>query len=64
MRKKNEYAVYKGDSFICLGTMEQCAAYLGVKESSIKFYTSSAYKRRGAKRKDPNRLIVFKIEDD
>ncbi|PKR82581.1 hypothetical protein CWO92_23650 [Heyndrickxia camelliae] len=64
MRKKSEYAVYKGDSFICLGTMEECATYLGVKVSSIKFYSSRAYKRRGTKNKDPNHLIVFKIDDD
>ncbi|MEK5390190.1 hypothetical protein NSQ59_07370 [Margalitia sp. FSL K6-0131] len=64
MPKKGVYAVYKGDTFICLGTMKECADYLGVREDTVKFYRSNAYKRRGSKHKEPNHLIVIRIEDD
>ncbi|QNG60370.1 hypothetical protein H4O14_02250 [Bacillus sp. PAMC26568] len=60
-----EYAVYKGDTFICIGTVEECANYLDVSPQTIRFYLSPAYKKRIAKRGETsNSLTVIKIEDD
>lgn len=59
-----DYAVYKGDEFICLGTAKECAAYLGVKPESIQYLTTPTYKKRLEKRWTRDPLIAFKIEDE
>ena len=45
-KKKNEYAIYKGDSFLFLGTVEEIANHFGVKKSTVYFWNSPAYKKR------------------
>ncbi len=52
-----EYALYKGDDFIMIGTLREIAEYLGIKKTSASFYNSPAYKRR-IKGK-PNRVMVI-----
>ena len=37
---KKTFALYRGDQFIDLGTIEYLANLLGVKERTIKFYGS------------------------
>ena len=59
MKKKNCYALYDGDKFIDLGTIEHLAKVLNVKVTTIKFYTSPVWRRRHKK----EGLIVFRIED-
>lgn len=54
------YALYKGDSFIDLGTKEHLANLLNVKIETIEYYMSPAHRRRS---KD-NAYIVIKIEED
>ena len=61
MRKLSEYALYKGDTFIFAGTRKECADYLGVKESTIRFYMTPGYKRR---KYADNRVQVYKLEDE
>jgi hypothetical protein len=64
-QEKNEYAVYKGDEFICLGTVKECATYLGVKRSTIKYLLSPAYLKRIEKRKESKEtLIAIKVDDE
>lgn len=41
-----EYAIYKGDKFIDIGTAEYLAMKLGVKPATIRFYTTDVYKKR------------------
>ena len=57
----NYYAIYKGDKFLYLGTIKQCAEYLGVKENTIKFYTMPTYKKRSQEEYN-NRLLVIKVD--
>ncbi len=60
-----EYVVYKGESLICIGTMMECAQHMGVLPETIYFYTTHAYQRRLAKRKNPgNCLTVTELEED
>lgn len=61
MRKsKTIYALYKGDTFLDLGTVPELARYLKVKKETIRFYNSKRYKQR---RKDSNNCyIVIKVE--
>ena len=57
-----EYAVYKGDTFLTSGTLEECAAFMGVKPKTVKFYTMPIYQKRLNKRKNSrNPLIVIEI---
>lgn len=46
-----EYALYKGENLLAIGTERQLARELGVKIETIKFYRSPAYAKRLAKRK-------------
>lgn len=61
MKKEKEYAIYKGDEFLYLGTLKECAAYLEVSERTIKFYMSKAYQKR-SKTKENKRLLVVEIK--
>lgn len=45
----NIYALYKGDEFVTDGTAKEIANKMNVSISTIKFYASPTYKRRGAK---------------
>ena len=58
-----EYALYKGDKFIDLGTKKKLAKLLGVKISTITFYATPSYRKRGLGEYG-NRYIVIKIEVD
>jgi hypothetical protein len=60
-----EYAVYKGDSFICLGTLEECADYTGMKPYTIWYYTTPSYQKKLNKRKNTSKsMIVIKLDDE
>lgn len=53
------YAIYKGDDFLFMGTKKECSDYLNVKESTISYYTTSTYKKRN---KNGNNLVVIKVD--
>ena len=63
-QEKSEYAVYKGDEFICLGTARECAENLGMKIPSFRILATPSYKKRFAKKFKPNALEVIVLEDD
>ena len=44
--KKNEYALYKGDELLDMGTLEYLSKKFNVRKKSLLFYQSPAYKRR------------------
>lgn len=43
---QREFAIYHGDEFLCYGTLEHCAQYLGVKVSTVEFMRSKQYQDR------------------
>lgn len=59
-----EYAVYKGDELLAMGTAEECAAELGVSKEYIDWLTMPTAKRRLAKRKNPEKCTVGIRLDD
>ena len=61
--KNNYYAVYKGDKFLFLGTIKECANYLNVTEKTIIFYSTPTYRNR-SKLEYNDRLIVIKVLDE
>ena len=56
---KKEYALYHGENFIMIGTIEEIAKYLGIKKKSVMFYQSPTHKKR-----DPNGYAVVAIPED
>ncbi|KAA0944178.1 hypothetical protein FQ087_18820 [Sporosarcina sp. ANT_H38] len=65
MRKLAEYAVYKGDKFLCVGTAKECADHLKVTVKTIRFRTTPTYKKRIAARKNSrNAISITRLEDD
>lgn len=59
-RKKQEYALYKGDEFIDLGTIEEIAKRLKVAPRTVRYFSTSAYKRKG--KDDTNRKVLIRID--
>ncbi|MGD7007589.1 hypothetical protein [Metabacillus sp. 84] len=64
MNMANEYAVYKGDQFVCLGTVRECAAYMGVTEKTVRFWSLPVYRRRMEQSAGDNYIISFRIKED
>ncbi|EOO22071.1 hypothetical protein ICM_06302 [Bacillus cereus BAG1X2-3] len=59
------YAIYKGESLICIGTVKECAQHLRVLPKTVHYYKSPAYKKRVAIRKNArNYLTVIALEED
>ena len=46
-------ALYEGDELVMVGTARELAEARGVKEATIRFYASPAYRRRVAHAKAP-----------
>ena len=61
MKKPICYALYKGDTFIDLGTKEYLANLINVDPKTIVFYMSPTYRKRNKK---GNNYIVIRIEED
>lgn len=57
-----EYALYKGEQMVAVGTINEIAAERGVKPATIRFYMSGVYQRR-SKGEVNNRLQLIKLED-
>lgn len=59
--KKVDYALYKGDDFLTVGSVQELSEYLNVKPETVRFFSYPSYLKRFSD--DNNRLIVIKIED-
>ena len=60
-----EYAIYKGDTFLFIGTAEECANKMNVKPDFIKWLTTPTGKRRFENRKNKNKALrAVKLESD
>ena len=45
-KKKWEYAMYKGDELLAMGTTEEICKQMNIKEQTFRVYRSNAYKER------------------
>ncbi|CEG02212.1 hypothetical protein BN1002_04542 [Bacillus sp. B-jedd] len=62
MRK--EYAVYKGDDLLVMGTARECAAELNVRPETIRWHSTPTGRKRSASRKKQDKcLVVLKLDD-
>lgn len=53
-----QYAVYRGDDLVCIGTASKCAQASGVKRETIAWQSTPAAKRRLAARRHPERCLT------
>lgn len=60
MSRMKEYALYKGDKFIDIGTKEYLAKLLNVRKETIEFYASPTQ----LKRNRDNCYVVVRIDDE
>lgn len=58
-----EYALYKGEECLAIGTIKEIAEHMKVKPETIKFYMRPTYKKRGLGLKSNNRRILIKLEE-
>ena len=59
MKKIKEYALYKGEDCLAIGTIKEIAEKMKVKYETIYFYTMPVYKKRCKKSK--KRLVMVKL---
>lgn len=61
---KKEYALYKGDECLSIGTIKEIAEQMKVKNRTIRFYLTPTYKNRGLGIKSNNRRILVELESE
>ncbi|WP_294167011.1 hypothetical protein [uncultured Clostridium sp.] len=65
MESKKEYALYKGENLLSIGTIEEIAEEVGSKVENVKYYATNAYKRKIAKRKNGiNHRVLVELESE
>lgn len=62
MSREKDYALYKGDELIAIGTKKEIAEATGLKISSVAFYGTPSYRKN--LKDDEDGLILIRIEDD
>lgn len=62
MRRK-EYALYKGEELLAMGTVMEIAEQIGVKPSTVHYYRSKEYARRTSDARG-RRLVCLEDDDD
>lgn len=58
---EKEYALYKGDKLIMIGTVKEIAERRGIKPESVHYLGMPAYLKR--RQKSKNALVLVKLED-
>lgn len=64
MKDMHEYALYKGENILSIGTIDEIAKDMRVQRETIKYYTTGAYQRKLTKRKNPKNFKVLIPLDD
>lgn len=60
---RGEFALYKGDEMIMIGTIPEIAAFKGVHVDSIQYYLTDAYARKIEKRGTPRPTAIVPLDD-
>ncbi len=58
-----EYALYKGDKLLIIGTIDEIAKNQNVQKKTIYFYHSKTYLKRRKKSHIGNYKILISLED-
>lgn len=62
LRKKKVYALYKGETNLCDGTIKEIAEKMNLSLETIRFYKSNTHKKR--RNESDNFLELIVIEDE
>lgn len=57
-----EYALYKGDELLAIGTVVEIAEKLGIKTNTVYHYGTPSYKKKSSKSKNGYRVLI-KLEE-
>lgn len=60
MKKKIEYAIYKGDELLFIGTIDEVSKYFNVKRKTIQWWSYPANYKRAEKGKKVK--VAVKLE--
>ncbi|BAK15834.1 hypothetical protein SSIL_1411 [Solibacillus silvestris StLB046] len=55
----SDYALYKGDELLAIGTLDELAEFRGVSRNTIYWYSMPANKRQDR----GNKVVAIKLED-
>lgn len=61
---KKEYALYKGEELLIIGTIKEIAKNLGVTEKTVLYYQTPAHLKRNSKSRFGNYKVLVKLEGD
>lgn len=64
MTGAKEYALYRGDEFVDVGTADELAERMGVKAETVLFYASPSWRRRSASYRNPTVAVRLGGEVD
>lgn len=60
-----QFAVYKGDDLLAIGTSKECGLKLGVKPETIKWMTTPTGKKRFESRKNKSKgMTAIRLLED
>ncbi len=59
---EKEYALYRGDDMVDMGTITELAQRRGVKVNTIRYYGTPTYQSRG-RGQSGKRLVLVKLDD-
>ena len=59
-RNAKEYALYKGETMLAIGTVNEIADEIGVKPETVHFYSSPTYQKRGSGK---NRKVLVALDE-
>lgn len=62
-RKRWEYAMYKGEECLAIGTSNEICKQMNIKMQTFHYYRTNAYKDRINNRVSKNARIIIKLED-
>lgn len=62
MKKRKEYALYKGENLIMIGTVDEIAKSQGVKRKTILFYQCPAHLKKMEKSHIGNYKVLVKLD--
>ena len=54
------YAGYKGDEFVCMGTIQEVSRYMGITERNALIYSTPSYRERSKEKT----ILLVRLDDD
>ncbi len=55
------YVAHKGDDVVAIGTIDEVAKKLGIKERTVKYLSCNAHHKRWAEKPNTNSLVTDRV---